>query len=61
MPSNRDVLRIWDEVLVEMCDCFADENGNRACDRDDNCPCSRCENPSVTAEFLHRLRKGENK
>ncbi len=50
----KDVLKIWDEILVEMCDCRADENGNRCCDRDDDCPCNRCEDPRVLAEFRKR-------
>ena len=48
-------IAIWEEVLEEVCKCYADEVGNRACDW--GAICDRCQTSWVREIFESRLRK----
>ena len=48
-------IAIWEEVLEEVCKCYADEVGNRACDW--GIMCDRCQVSWVEEIYRGRLEK----
>ena len=52
MTDNK-MIKIWSNVLEDVCGCYADSEGNRPCDYGSNC--NQCENDTVSREFRRRL------
>ena len=45
--------KIWANVLEDVCDCYADSEGNRPCDYGSSC--TKCETNTVEKEYKRRL------
>lgn len=63
--TNERAMKIWGEVLEEVCQCYADDEGNRPCDYGSQCV--RCSHEAVDREYKRRLKaeviaeQGENR
>ena len=52
MTDNK-AIKIWSNVLEDVCGCYADSEGNRPCDYGSNC--TKCETDTVDREYRRRL------
>lgn len=54
MTDNK-AIKIWCNVLEDVCGCYADSEGNRPCDY--GSPCTKCETDTVDREYRRRLEE----
>jgi hypothetical protein len=54
MADNK-AIKIWSNVLEDVCGCYADSEGNRPCDY--GATCTKCETIMVDREYRRRLEE----
>lgn len=55
--KNKRAMEIWEEILNDVCDCYADDVGNRPCDW--GAMCDRCHADWIQALYRKRLEMEE--